>query len=952
MFTVKCRHRARCINGLTSVNITKQTKHKEVKMKRIIIAAAVAAVLTGCGQKTPNEYLDGGNELLASGDTKSALIEYKNALQQDKGFLPARLALAEVYVESRKFEDAEKELGVLLKVTVNDLKVHGIDREYVNKLLARTYHGSQSSAQLMSTFNSDTSDVEILYYLFHEHVIAQEIDEADAIFNKVKSMSGSPTLFRNLIEAENAYRSGDRELALKLLNTHMMPTSHPVFGPWMLLKSDIALSMRDTDGAIEALSAYTKAIPTDATRLFQLSNIRVRSGHGEDAKEDIANLLKRAPQNALLNELDAIIRYDEKDYEGALSATQVALAQSPSSVMPRLIGAFSAEQLGQSELALSNLDFIIDKLPPSHPAQRLYIKLKAEQGQLDGLGEQALSIENLTSDDVGLLSSVGLGLMQSGDVEAAEKLAAKAKELDANENKTPALGLLQLALNDESGLETLEGAFEQSPDDWTVNSSLATAYLAKGKLDDALVLSSEWIASGKTIEGHMLAGVVNARKGELTLALTNLEKVLAEAPDHFMAQAASIETWVASGQIDKAKDAVVTWAQEVNDSGLYRNFISSMRGVDKLEEAVRFVEKDVKSKSVLNDDAGTRLLVAQASVLIPDAQLAIDLLKNHSAPAGGEAAYWLVLSTSYNMLGDKKSAVDSYQRWLDDQPDNPMALMGVVRALAENNDTDAVLETLDKYAPNHENKAPIDMLRVNFLVDKRDWSKARAIFSRLPSEIKAAPTAQGLGGVLDLERGNTKSGVEQLEKAYSAIPNDRHVRWLSAGYQQAGKIDKQIELLERHVESQPASHVAWFLLGNAALSVSDFSKGEKAYLSALDLLPENPLLLNNLAYAQIELAKYNDAIKHAEKALEIAPGQPEMVDTLAVALLRSGDATKALAVVSDTYAKHSDKLSDAFMATYIEALVKNNHVDKAKVVYKTHNWKDAKKKHSAETFIK
>lgn len=918
-------------------------------MKRILIAAAVAAVLSGCGQKSPNEYLDGGNQLLAAGDQKSALIEYKNALQQDKNFLPARLALAEIYVQSRKFEDAEKELGFILKS--DGLSAQGIERSHVDRLLARTYHGSQSPAQLMSEFDINSNDVEILYYLFHEHVVAQENAEADAIFDKVKNMSGEPTLFRNLIEAENAYRSGERELAMKLLNTHMMPSNHPVFGPWMILKADIALSMRNTDGAIEALSAYTKAVPSDATRLFQLSNIRVRSGHGIDAKKDIEQLLKRAPQNALLNELDAIVRYEEKDYEGALSATQVALAQAPSAIMPRLIGAFSAEQLGQSELALSNLEFIIDKLPGNHPAQRLFIKLKAEQGDLDGLSEQALSIENLSSEDVGLLSSVGLGLMQSGNVKEAKKLAAKAKELDANANKTPALGLLQLALNDDTGLDTLKGAFEQSPDDWAVNSSLATAYLAKGKLDDAFALASEWIASGKSIEGNMLAGVVSARKGEHALALSSLEKVLAEAPDHFMAQAASIETLVASGDVDNAKKSLSKWAQEANDSGLYRNFISSMRATDKLEEAVRYVESDMKSKPALSEDAATRLLVAQASVLIPDAQLAIDLLSDQTAPEGGEAAYWLVISTAQNMLGNKQAAVESYQRWLDDQPDSPMALMGVVRALAEANDTDGVLAVLDKYAPNHTNKAPIDMLRVNFLVDKRDWSKARAIFSRLPAEIKSAPTSQGLGGVLDLERGNTKSGIEQLEVAYAAISNDRHVRWLSAGYQQAGMIDKQVELLEKHVNSQPTSHVAWFLLGNAALSLSDFSKGENAYLAALELLPGNALLLNNLAYAQIELGKYDDAIKHAEDALEIAPGQPEMVDTLAVALLRSGNPSKALDVTSATYSQYAEKLSDAFMATYIEALAKNGKLDKAKVVYKSHNWKIAKKKRSAETFI-
>lgn len=921
-------------------------------MKKLIIAATVAALLTGCGQKSSSEYLVEGNKLLSSGDVKSASIEYKNALQQDKNFLPARLALAEIYVGTRKFDDAEKELNYIIKQGEKDIAEQGVDISVAKRLLARTYHASQNGAQLVSIFNAETDDIEVLYYLFHEYMLARDTEKAQVIFDKVNGNPNELSLFKTLIEAEKAYLENDFDLALIKLNSKESPANHPAFGPWMLFKADIALLMRNVDDAIEALDIYTKAVPSDLTRLFQLSNIRVRSGYGEDAKEDILKLLRNSPENALLNELNSIVRYESGDYEGALSSAKMASIQAPKAVTPRLIGAFSAIQLEQPDLALSSLEFIIDDLSDSHPAQRLYIRLKAENGQLDGIGEKALSIDNLDSNDVTLLSSLGLGLMQSGNVEQAEKLAAKAKQLDDASNKTPSLGLLQLALNDDAGLDTLEGAFEQSPDDWIANSSLATAYLAKGKLDDALSLSLKWIDSGKIIEGNMLASVVNARMGKLVDAQANVEKVLDESPDNLMAKATFIEILVNSEQIKKAKEHVSKWVSERSDLGLYRTYISSMRGKNMLEESVDFIGSDLKSKPSLNNDDMANLLVAQAAMLIPDANFAIELLSKQSAPEGEENLYWLVLTAAYSSLGDAENTKASYKRWLEIQPNNPMALMGLIRSLSESGDADTVLSILDKYAPNYEDKTPIDILRVNLLIGKRDWSKARAIFSRLPDDVKSAPIAQGLSGVLDLQQGLTGSAIKKLEVAYTDSPNERHLRWLSLGYQKAGDTDKQISVLESHVDDFPESYSAWTLLGNAALSISDFKKGEKAYLYALKNRPESPLILNNLAYAKIELEKYSDAIMYANKALEFLPGQPELIDTLAVALLKSGELNEALRITSVTYEERTGNVSDAFVLTYLEALIKSGDAGTFDKIYETHFWKDLKKKREAKELVK
>ena len=78
-----------------------------------------------------------------------------------------------------------------------------------------------------------------------------------------------------------------------------------------------------------------------------------------------------------------------------------------------------------------------------------------------------------------------------------------------------------------------------------------------------------------------------------------------------------------------------------------------------------------------------------------------------------------------------------------------------------------------------------------------------------------------------------------------------------------------------------------------AFAASSFSQAATYYQSALALQPNNALILNNLAWAAGQM-KSPKALEYAEKANELAPNQPAIMDTLAVLIADKGDTAKAI----------------------------------------------------------
>jgi predicted Zn-dependent protease len=98
------------------------------------------------------------------------------------------------------------------------------------------------------------------------------------------------------------------------------------------------------------------------------------------------------------------------------------------------------------------------------------------------------------------------------------------------------------------------------------------------------------------------------------------------------------------------------------------------------------------------------------------------------------------------------------------------------------------------------------------------------------------------------------------------------------------------------MKSHPGDEQARLFVGEQAMKAKDFAKASSNFRMLVGAHPNDPFLLNNLAWS---LAATNDpqALPIAEKAGALAPDNPSILDTLGWLLVEQGDADRGLTLI-------------------------------------------------------
>lgn len=121
--------------------------------------------------------------------------------------------------------------------------------------------------------------------------------------------------------------------------------------------------------------------------------------------------------------------------------------------------------------------------------------------------------------------------------------------------------------------------------------------------------------------------------------------------------------------------------------------------------------------------------------------------------------------------------------------------------------------------------------------------------------------------------------------------------------------------------------------GNVLVRQGRYKQAISVFQSALDLEPDNPKILNNLAYAMLRgEGTLLPALRHAEKAAQLDPDNPVVLETLGSIHLKLGDPLLAAKHLERAWAralKRSPEVQVAIMDQLIRAWYAAERVDLA-----------------------
>jgi len=896
-------------------------------MKKII-PIALSLALLGCAEKTDIDYIESAKQLLAQQDEQAASIAIKNAIKQNPNNSEARFLLGKIHLNNKNYDGAEKELRKALELN------YSVDE--VLPFLSKAYIKTGGDNALIKLklnkkkFKEINAKLEYEYNKIIAFIRLNKLDRAKALIRNAKSyQTDSP--YKNLVLAQGYLLEGLHDAALSEFNNIL--EKHPKHAETLLMKARL-LTSSNIDEAIETYTVYILSNPKDVDTKFIFASLLTNYGKTEQAEPLVDELLKLNSKQWYLNQMKAIALFNKKNYQQALQYAEVASQSNPDEDSIRLLAGTTAFYLKDYEKAFNNLSLIASRLKEDHPAINLLVASQLELGlTLDAY--DTLSTDNLSSLDQGLIMTTGITLAKKGEISKAKQLLSN--KVDNDKLSTEALtqrGLLKLSLNDVSGIIDVKSALESqnlAPQQTShLEKVLIASYIHSQQFDKALDIAKKWQDSDdKKLMGYNIQGIINARSKDFSAAISSFESILAIDPNNVEAKFNLLKLGLITEDANKG-DVTNDLKQLVTENP---KFIPAIEFLYALlpEQSDRQGLITQTQQTYSNDNSNSQLAITLAKMLYTNEgyKKVIEILANETANTKGYSLHWQLLSSSYIKTLDFDNAEATLQAWLSELPNDNSAVLTNLAILDAKNAVNEALNLVNSYIERKGDSLQFQLWKTHLLLRKRMYTEARAIYDALPESLYDNPITKGFLGQFQLASGELQPAIENLKLGFTAIPSQYMMLTLVNALVRNGEHQEAKQILTNRLKAAPSDQVT--LMTIASL---DIEKNEESaiasYEKIISINDKNLVALNNIAYL---LAKNGDKVKakvYAEKAVNVAPENPDALDTLGRILLDLGETELALDHLSKAVVIAKNEAADELKVNYIEALLVNKQEALAK----------------------
>ncbi len=259
------------------------------------------------------------------------------------------------------------------------------------------------------------------------------------------------------------------------------------------------------------------------------------------------------------------------------------------------------------------------------------------------------------------------------------------------------------------------------------------------------------------------------------------------------------------------------------------------------------------------------------------------------------------LGDLYQSTGQWKDAETAYQKALTIDPSNVESLTGLGMVYARQNRMDEAEASLRKAVDIHPGDSRAYNRLGTFLFRSGRFAEAieqyEYVVGLRPDDMNGYAN---LGGAYTLV-GNFTSAALAYEKAIEIEPTQNAYSNLGLMQYYIGDLEAAVENLTTSVELQPNDYLAHSNLGDALWVAGREHEARRAFetaealaMGALQVNPNDPLVMMDLAWIRTALAKHADAKNLIKKAVELAPEDPYAHYINGLMLYRRGNRTEAL----------------------------------------------------------
>jgi tetratricopeptide (TPR) repeat protein len=836
---------------------------------RHLLYAAVAIFalgqISGCGKNDAPGLVASAKSYMAKSDYKAASIQLKSALQEAPDNAEARFLLASSLLETGDASAAETEVrkALELKYSPDDaypllartLLAQGNYDKVISNLRDRKLESAQARAEL------GTSVATAQLALGDPKSARASIDAA---------LAGLPPDARALtIEAEIAAASNDLPGASKLIDAALALA--PKDSDALLVKSQLEVAAGHPDQAVATLESAVEGDAKTLNARATLVALLVTSGKLDKAAAQVAIMKKLAPQQFGTLYSDALVSFARGDAAHARDVIQTVLAVKSDHLPSLLLSGLANYQLGSYAAAEEALSKVVAQAPNAAGARRTLAMTYLRMGRANQAIETIQPALQRAPDDAQLLRLAGEAYIASGNMAKASEYYGRASAIDKGDATSKVrLAQVRYATGDTArALSDLESLSAADSSDSQADVALITAHLRRREFDQALAavaaLEKKQPANPLT---YNIKGIVFVSKQDYKSARASFDKALELQPSFFGAARNLGLLDVQQGKPDAAKkryeqmlakdpkneQVLLALAELLSYTGHGPAEVKAA-----LDRAIAAAPTSIAPRMALvgyyssQRDAKAALTAAQsAQAAFPnDAQVIAAL--GAAQLSAGESNEAQVVVKDYN------AAIETLRKIIAIQPDQPQGWIAIAKTYVLSGHPESAVAEARKVQKEHPDRALGFALEAEVLAAQKKWTEAEVAY-------KEASVRQPLP-VLAIAR-------------YNALQN-------------AGKSAEAAGVAENWIKENPKDATFQGYLGDQSLVRKDYRAAVPHLQAALGNEPDDPRLLNNLAYALTELGDPK-AGEIAERAYVQAPFNPDVIDTLGWALVQTSDVNRGI----------------------------------------------------------
>ncbi|WP_339860979.1 XrtA/PEP-CTERM system TPR-repeat protein PrsT [Paremcibacter congregatus] len=883
---------------------------RTIKASHKILALLVALCLTACSEeeiKTENAYLDGAYEAHTTGNSRRALFELATAIRHYPKNAELQVTRGNIFLD---LED-----GAAAEIAYNKAVSLGYNKEFLKHKLAESWLYQRKPGKVISEFESELlqgSENALMFEVVGRAYIATRDRTNPALF--IKNMDNAENYIN---EALRLSPQNTRVLITKAWLTALSGKLEEALD-WLAQADEIVKDQRQNlsvkgellirqDKLDEANKVYSRLVekfPQYPQYKMELGYTHLLKGELEIARKWISPITQQYPDHLRAKTLLANISLMEKKYDEAKTLSDAVLAKSSENLDAILVNGASSYFLDDLENAHQKLSNFYSKTG-SIPSLKLLAATKLKLGEAESAA-QLLADAGQTSTsqtDSEMLNLVALASAKIGKVdvalEAYQKLAAERPNSSSFLKNT---ALLQIAQgNYEEGFKNLEEALSKETEEKEPGQDLyylVSKALQVRQLDRAASYIEQYKATTPdSYKPWTMSAVLNSILKKTDAVHADFARAIEVAPNVAEVRARYAIFQKMSGNNEKA-EALARQALELDpsDIGAGKLILEDLIKEKKYSEVKIIVDNAINAPDAAPEN---KLLFSDYYNTLGRPQDTLKVLDDMPRNLKSTGIYQLIASKAYLRSGQAQRAVETLERVTIKAPNNIPAMKYLLRGYLLTKDQakyQATLEKLDRLLPNdYENQLELAKL---YISTGRYKQAEKTLNIIRPGSEEDAVKVSILKAGLKTNVGDPKSAIDILEPIYRQYPDNGMINMLYArNLAQNNQADLAISVTKTWAEQHEDNAESKQFLGDLYLHKKDMANA-KAQYNLLITVTEKPKLLlhahNNLANIYLGEGENDQALMHAQKAYDMAPNIPEVVDTFAQVLMKQGQAARAI----------------------------------------------------------